>query len=131
MNNNLKTIVLDLPFIYPISKKAHTRSSTKVKRPLMESIVEVQFRKGSRMLHYKESLLKESYTTVNFLQPSFFKKVNTLHQALNTVAIHNQNVTISLTRITQLAHSFWNSIYCKHTCPDICCSRRILEEGEC
>ena len=64
----------------------------------MESIVEVQFRKGSRMLHYKESFLKESYTIVNFLQPSFFKKVNTLHQALNTVALHNQNVTISLTR---------------------------------
>ena len=40
-NNNIKTIVLDLLFIYPISKKARTRSSTKVKMPLMESIVEV------------------------------------------------------------------------------------------
>ena len=26
VNNNIKTIVLDLPFIYPISKKARTRS---------------------------------------------------------------------------------------------------------
>ena len=74
-NNNIKETVLDLPFIYPISKKAHTRSSTKVKIPLMESIVEVQFKKGSSMLHYKEFCLKESYTTVNFLQPSFLKKV--------------------------------------------------------
>ena len=73
-NNNIKAIVLDLPFIYPISKKARTRSSTKVKMPLMESIVEVQFKKGSSMLHYKESFLEESYTTVNFLQPSFLKK---------------------------------------------------------
>ena len=40
----------------------------------MESIVEVQFKKGSSKLHYKDSLLEESYTTVNFLQPSFFKK---------------------------------------------------------
>ena len=44
-NNNIKAIVLDLPFIYPIFKKARTRSSTKVKMPLMESIVEVQFKK--------------------------------------------------------------------------------------
>ena len=49
-------------------QKARTRSSTKVKMALMESIVEVQFKKGSSMLHYKESFL------VNFLQPSFFKK---------------------------------------------------------
>ena len=40
----------------------------------MKSIVEVQFKKGSSMLHYKESFLEESYTTVNFLQPSFLKK---------------------------------------------------------
>ena len=73
-NNNIKAIVLDLPFIYPISKKARTRSSTKVKMPLIESIVEVQIKNGSSMLHYKESFLGESYTTVNFLQPSFLKK---------------------------------------------------------
>ena len=74
-NNNIKAIVLDLPFIYPISKKARTRSSTKVKMPLMKSIAEVQFKKGSSMLHYKESFLEESYTTVNFLQSSFLKKM--------------------------------------------------------
>ena len=70
-NSNIKTIVLGLPIIYLISK----RSSTKVKIPLMESIVEVQFKKGSRMLHYKESFLEESYITANILQPSFLKKV--------------------------------------------------------
>ena len=73
-NNNINTIVLDLPFIYPISKKARTRSLTKVKMPFMESIVEVQFKKGNSMLHYKECFLEESYTTVNFLQPSFLRK---------------------------------------------------------
>ena len=71
-NNNIKAI--DLPFIYPISKEAQTRSLTKVKVLLMESIVEVQFKKGSSMLHYKESFLEEIYTTVNFLQLSFLKK---------------------------------------------------------
>ena len=59
-NNNIKTIVLDLPFIYPISKKARTRPSIKVKMPLMESIVEIQFKKGSCMLHYKESSSKKA-----------------------------------------------------------------------
>ena len=44
-NNNIKTIVLGLPIIYPISQKARRRSSTKVKIPLMESIVKVQFKK--------------------------------------------------------------------------------------
>ena len=58
VKNNIK--VLDLPFICSISKKARTRSSTKVKMALMESIVEVQFKKGSSMLHYKESFLEES-----------------------------------------------------------------------
>ena len=52
VNNNIKVIVLDLPFIYPISKKARTKSLTKVNIiPLMESIFEVQFLKGSSMLH--------------------------------------------------------------------------------
>ena len=74
-NNNIKAIVVDLPFIYPISKKARTRSSTKVKMSVMKSIVELQFKKRRSMLHYKESFLEESYTTVNFLQPSFLKKV--------------------------------------------------------
>ena len=67
-------MVLDLPFIYPIYKNAHTRSSTKVKILLMESIVAVQFEKGSSMLHYKNSFSKESYITINLLQPSFLKK---------------------------------------------------------
>ena len=44
----IKTIVLDLPFIYPISQKARTRSLTKVKMPFTESIVEVQFKKGEQ-----------------------------------------------------------------------------------
>ena len=50
-NNNIKSIVLDLPFIYPISKKARTRSPTKVNMPLMESIAKVQFKTRSSMLH--------------------------------------------------------------------------------
>ena len=74
-NNNIKTIILDLPFIYTIFKKARTRSSTKVKIPLTESIVESQFKKENSMLHYNESFLEESYTTVNFLQPSFLRKM--------------------------------------------------------
>ena len=65
-NNNIKVIVRDLPFIYPISKKARTGSSTKVKMTLMKSIAEVQFKKGSSMLHYNESFLAES------LPPSTF-----------------------------------------------------------
>ena len=74
-NSNVKATILDLSFIYTISKKACTRSSTKVKMSLMESIVEVQFKRGSSMLRYKESFLEESYTTVNFIQPSFLKKM--------------------------------------------------------
>ena len=49
-NNNIKAIVLDLLFIYPISKKARTRLSIKFKISLMEGIAEVQFKKGSSML---------------------------------------------------------------------------------
>ena len=67
-------IILDLPFIYPIYKNARTRSMTKVKLLLMESIVAVQFEKGSSMLHYKKSFSEESYITINLLQPSFLKK---------------------------------------------------------
>ena len=81
---------------------------------LMESIVEVQFKKGSSMLHYKESFLEESYRPVNILQPSFLKKVvwkPFLHRAPNAVALHNQNAKILLTKLVrkgvpQSAHSF-------------------------
>ena len=58
-------------YISHFQKRSRARSSTKVKIPLMKSIAEVHFKKGSSMLHYKESFLGESYTTVNFLQTSF------------------------------------------------------------
>ena len=114
--NSIKAIVLDLPFIYPIPKKARTRSSTKVKMPLMESIVEVQFKKGSSMLHYKESFLEESYTTVNFLQPSFLKKggLKTFYAPSTERRDITQskcgNIANILKGVPQSAHSFWNSI---------------------
>ena len=73
-NNNIKAIDLDLRFIYSIFKKARTRSSNKVKMPLVVCLAEVQFKKGSSMLNYKESFLEESHTTVNFFQPCFLKK---------------------------------------------------------
>ena len=136
-NNNIKAIVLDLPFIYPISKKARTRSSTKVKMPLMESIVEVQFKKGSSMLHYKESFLEESYTTTNFLQPSFLKKDGLKTFPAPKPERHGitqskcDNIINTLKGILQSVHSFWNSIYCNNTSPDLCCSRDVLEEEEC
>ena len=53
------------------------------------------------MLHYKESFLEESYATVNFLQPSFLQKggLKTFPASITERrGVHNQNVTISLTR---------------------------------
>ena len=136
-DNKIKAIVLDLPFIYPISKKARTRSSTKVKMPLMESIVEVQFKKGSSMLRYKKSFLEECYTTVNFLQPSFLKK-----SGLKTFPAPSterggitqskyDNIVNTLKGVPQSVHSFWNSICCNNTSLDLCCSRDVLKEEEC
>ena len=64
--SNIKVIVLDLLFIYPISKKARTRLSTKVKIPFMESIVDVQLKKGSSMLHLKEPSSKKAIPPSTF-----------------------------------------------------------------
>ena len=136
-SNNIKAIVLDLPFMYPISKKARTRSSTKVKKPLLKSIAEVQFKKGSSMLHCKESFLEESYITVNFLQPSFLKKDGLKTFPAPKPERHGitqskcDNIINTLKGILQSVHSFWNSIYCNNTSPDLCCSRDVLEEEEC
>ena len=112
-NKSIKAIVLDLPFIYPIPKKARTRSSTKVKMPLMESIVEVQCKKGSSMLHYKESFLEESYTTVNFLQPSFLKKggLKTFHAPRTERRDITQSKCDNIVNTLKgVPHSFWSSI---------------------
>ena len=123
-----------LPFI---SKKARTRSTTRVKIPLMKSIVEVQFKKGSSMLHDKEFFLKESYTTVNFLQPSFLKKgvLKTFPvprtERCGITQSKRYNIVNTLKGVPQSAHSFWNSIYCNNTSPDLCFSRDVLEEKEC
>ena len=135
-SNNIKAIALDLPFIYPISK-ARTRSSIKVKMPLMESIVEVQFKKENSMLHYKESFLEESYFTVNFLQPCFLKKggLKTFPapstERCGITQSKRDNIVSTLKGVPQSAHSFWNSIYCNNTSPDLCCFRDVLEEEEC
>ena len=136
-NNNIKTIVLDLSFIYSISKKAHTRSTTNVKMSLTESIFEVQFKKGNSMLRYKESFLAESYTTVNFLRSSFLKKggLKTLLASSNECRRIKQskhdNIVNMLKGVPQSAHSLWNRIYYNSICPNLCCSRDVFEEGEC
>ena len=128
---------MDLPFIYPISKKARTRSLTKVKMPLMESIFEVQFKIGNSMLHYKEFFLEESYTTVNFLQPSFLKKggLKTFPtpstDPRGITRSKSDNIVNTVKGVPLSTYSFWNSIYCNNTTPDLCCSRDILEEEEC
>ena len=136
-NNNIKAIDLDLPFIYPISKKARTRSSTKLKMPLMKSIAEVQFKKGSSMLHYKKSFLEESYTTVIFLQSSFLKKdglktfPSPSTERRGITQSKPDNILNTLKGVPQSAHSFLNSIYWNNTSSDLCCSRDVLEEEEC
>ena len=136
-NNNIKAIVRDLFFIYPISKKARTGSSTKVKMTLMKSIAEVQFKKGSSMLHYNESFLAESYTTVNFFQPSFLKKDGlktfpaSSTERRGITQSKRDNIVNTLKGVPQSVHSFWNSISCNNTSPDLCCSRDVLEEEEC
>ena len=116
-SSNIKTIVLDLPFIYSISKKAHTGSSTKVKMPIMESIVEVQFKTGSSMFFLKKGGLK------TFPAPSTERRGITQSK--------RNNIVNTLKDVPQLVHSFWNSIYCNNTSPDLCCSRSVLEEEEC
>ena len=103
----------------------------------MKSIAEVQFKKGSSMLHYKESFLEESYTTINFLQPSFLKKdgLKTFPapstERRGITQSKRDNIVNTLKGVPQSAHSFWNSIYCNNTSPDLCCSRDVLEEEEC
>ena len=140
-NNDIKTIVLDLPFIHTISKKARTRLSTRLstksKMPLMESIVEVQSKKGSSMLHYNESFRKESCTTVNILQPSFLKRSSLkIFPAPSTEQSgikqsNRDNMVNTLKGVAQLAHSFCYRIYCNNMSPDRCCSRNVLGEEDC
>ena len=140
-NSDMKTIVLDLSFIHPISKKARTgsstRLSTKVKMSLMESIVKVQFKKGSSMLHYKESFLKEGCTTVNILQPSFLKRSSLkIFRAPSTERrgikqSNRDNIVNTLKGVAQVAHSLCYRIYYSNMSPDRCCSRNILGEENC
>ena len=88
------------------------------------------------MLHYKESFLEEIYTTVNFLQPSFLKKggLKTFHapgtERRGITQSKRDNIVNTLKGVPQSAHSFWNSIYCNNTSPDLCCSRDVPEEEE-
>ena len=87
----------------------------------MKSIAEVQFKKGSSMLHYKESFLEESYTTVNFLQPSFFKKdgletfPSPRTERRGITQSKRDNIVNTLKGVPQSPHSFWISIYCNNT----------------
>ena len=103
----------------------------------MKSIAEVQFRKGSSMLHYKKCFLEESYTTVIFLQSSFLKKdglktfPSPSTERRRITQSKPDNIVNTLKGVPQSAHSFLNGIYCNNTSSDLCCSRDILEEEEC
>ena len=132
-----KTIVLDLPFMYLISKKASIRSSPKLKCLLWKLKLRSNSTKGSSMMHYKEYFLEESYTTINFLQPSFLKKdgLKTFPapstQRRGITQSTRGNIVNTPKGVPQSAHSFWKSIYYNNTFPDLRCSTDVLEEVEC
>ena len=110
---------------------------TKVKMSLTESIVEVQFKKGNSMLHYKESFLEESYITVNFLQSSFLKKGGlktfpaSSTECCGIKQSKHDNIVNMLKDVPQSVHSLWNRIYYNSIYPNLCCSRDAFEEEEC
>ena len=73
------------------------------------------------MLHYKESLVEESFHA-SFHAPS------TEHRGISKSEL--DNIINTLKSVLQSVHSFWNSIYYNNTTPDLCCSRDVLEEEE-
>ena len=72
-NSNIDTIILDVSFGYQIPKKSHAKSSAKSNMPLLEKIIEVQLRKVSHMMYYKEPFITKLHTAVDVLQYSFIK----------------------------------------------------------
>ena len=109
-NNNIKAVVLDLPFIYPISKKARTRSSTKVKMPVMESMIEFQFRKGSSMLLPQRKLYHRQLFTTFFFKKGglkIFPAPSTERRGITQSK--RENIVNMLKGVPQTAHSFRNA----------------------
>ena len=72
-NSNIDTIILDVSFGYQIPKKSHAKSSAKSNMPLLEKIIEVQLRKVSHMMYYKEPFITKLHTAVDVLQYFFIK----------------------------------------------------------
>lgn len=72
-NSNIDTIILEVSFVYQISKKSRAKSSAKSNMPLLEKIIEVQLRKVSHMMYYKEPFITKLHTAVDVLQYFFIK----------------------------------------------------------
>ena len=72
-NSNTDTIILEVSFVYQISKKSRAKSSAKSNMPLLEKIIEVQLRKVSHMMYYKEPFITKLHTAVDVLQYFFIK----------------------------------------------------------
>ena len=98
-NNNIKAIVLGLPFIYPFSKKTRTRWLTKRTSYERFSWGSVQRRKQhvtlQRILPQRKLYHRQLFGTF-FLKKRWFE--NLPYTEHWTLTLHNQNVTISLTR---------------------------------
>lgn len=69
-SKHTKPVVMHQNDFYLFQDGHRTRQTKKVVLPILGSIVEVQFRKGSRLLFYKQSF-DDSYTEVEFLKPTF------------------------------------------------------------
>ena len=71
------------------------------------------------------------------LQPSFLKKdgLKTFPapstERCGITQSKRDNIVNTLKGVPQSVHSFWNSISCNNTSPDLCCSRDALEEEKC
>ena len=104
--------------------------------PLLENIIEVQFKKGSSMLHYKETFLDVNYKTVDFLQSSFKKQggLKTFpaptKERRGISQSKRDKIINTLKGVPQSTHTFWENIPLNEKSLDLCCSRDVLEEEE-
>ena len=84
---------------------------------MLQKIVEVQFRKGSHVMSYKESFIGESFTAVDLLQSSFIKsgRLTSLLQPVTGYrgisTLRRDKITASLLGVPAPKQTFWRDIF--------------------
>ena len=138
-SENTEALILDYQDVYKFASMVRSRNSAKSKVPLLSTLVEIQFRKGSQAMFVKRDFDEEDYEEVHFLKESSVKSKKNLSfpeskSSKRGITSKKDGIFSCLVGVTQKERSFWENLHVNNSSKNLCiecdAEEAVIEERQ-